>query len=65
MHEQLKGHQLEEQLHLQEEHLRLLGIMNGSQMYTKGTKNPKIDYSDCLKEITPLGKDVLNLFHEN
>ncbi|XP_037542657.1 centromere protein J [Nematolebias whitei] len=35
MHEQLKGHQLEEQLHLQEEHLRLLGIMNGSQICTK------------------------------
>ncbi|XP_017285615.1 centromere protein J isoform X2 [Kryptolebias marmoratus] len=35
MHEQLKGHQLEELLRLQEEHLRLLGIMNESQICTK------------------------------
>ncbi|XP_023145604.2 centromere protein J isoform X1 [Amphiprion ocellaris] len=31
MQEQLKAHQLEELLHLQEEQQRLLGIMNGSQ----------------------------------
>uniref|UniRef100_A0A3Q1F8G8 Centromere protein J n=1 Tax=Acanthochromis polyacanthus TaxID=80966 RepID=A0A3Q1F8G8_9TELE len=34
MQEQLKAHQLEELLHLQEEQQRLLGIMNGSQHCT-------------------------------
>uniref|UniRef100_UPI003AAC4B3A centrosomal P4.1-associated protein n=1 Tax=Centroberyx gerrardi TaxID=166262 RepID=UPI003AAC4B3A len=41
MQEQLKAHQLEELLHLQEEQQRLLGMMNGSQHcgggYTEGS----------------------------
>ncbi|KAK9537210.1 hypothetical protein VZT92_004845 [Zoarces viviparus] len=37
MQEQLKAHQLEELLHLQEEQQRLLGMMNGSQHCTRET----------------------------
>ncbi|XP_031729824.1 centromere protein J [Anarrhichthys ocellatus] len=37
MQEQLKAHQLEELLHLQEEQQRLLGMMNGSQHCTQET----------------------------
>ncbi|XP_068590381.1 centromere protein J [Cebidichthys violaceus] len=37
MQEQLKAHQLEELLHLQEEQQRLLGLMNGSQHCTEET----------------------------
>lgn len=38
MQEQLKSHQLEELLRLQEEQQRLLGMMNGSQDCTGGKK---------------------------
>lgn len=43
MEEQLKGHQLEELLRLQEEHLRLLGVMNESQICTKGKKEKALE----------------------
>ncbi|KAM6978584.1 LOW QUALITY PROTEIN: centrosomal P4.1-associated protein-like [Tautogolabrus adspersus] len=43
MQEQLKAHQLEELLRLQEEQQRLLGVMNGSQDCTEGTPyNPTL-----------------------
>nr|XP_046259671.1 centromere protein J isoform X2 [Scatophagus argus] len=43
MQEQLKAHQLEELLHLQEEQQRLLGMMNESQDCTGGTWNSTQD----------------------
>ncbi len=47
MQEQLKAHQLEELLHLQEEQQRLLGRMNGSQDYTEGKKKNDQNNSKC------------------
>ncbi|KAM3862186.1 centrosomal P4.1-associated protein [Diretmus argenteus] len=50
MQEQLKAHQLEELLHLQEEQQRLLGMMNGSQNcgedYTEGSGLSEADWGE-------------------
>ncbi|XP_073330060.1 centrosomal P4.1-associated protein [Pagrus major] len=46
MQEQLKAHQLEELLRLQEEQQRLLGMINGSQDCTGGTWNSREDDQD-------------------
>ncbi|XP_036966294.1 centromere protein J isoform X1 [Acanthopagrus latus] len=46
MQEQLKSHQLEELLRLQEEQQRLLGMMNGSQDCTGGMWNSREDDQD-------------------
>lgn len=47
MQEQLKAHQLEELLRLQEEQQRLLGMMNGSEHCAGGSDDESVDESDC------------------